>query len=157
MTNPVDVGRAVISSCISPRRLPGQKGWPMLPQQRRSRPQPEPQAIPHSCVAGPELRRRAGCFRLLAPFDSQLVLCQGSELLAEFPDWDTSGVQGLFTSLDSTQGCQTSAFRWTPSSPSIRQAPLTELRPQICSFADASLSSARTTPPLLALPMTWQL
>lgn len=70
--NSVGIGRAVSSTCVRP----GEKGWPQIPQLRRTR------ALGHvvSCPAGPELGRRAGCLRLLAPFDSQLVLGQGSEL-----------------------------------------------------------------------------
>lgn len=39
------VGPAVISGCISSRRLTRAKEWPEIPQQRKSRPGPEPQAM----------------------------------------------------------------------------------------------------------------
>lgn len=38
--NSVGVGRAVSSSCV----CPGEKGWPQIPQLRRTRAQPEPRA-----------------------------------------------------------------------------------------------------------------
>lgn len=115
----MDAAKAVTRGCISSRRLRREKGWkkPLLESGR-----PSLSLRPCGFLSSrPRTLEESWCLRMLAPFGFHLALCQGSELQGGFTDWSTSGVQGLFVSLDSLQSCQTSALRWTLSpSPSDR-------------------------------------
>lgn len=150
--NPVDIGRAVISGCISSRRLTGAKDWPEISQLRKSRPQPEPQAmrllIPQAQNFGAELGV-SGCWPHLTPrwpfakALSYLLSFLAGALVGfkvSLPPWTLSRTVGPLPS----DGLP--VHHWTGSACCAES--------QIWSFADAALTFARTTPSLPALTVT---